>query len=109
MWLNFIQKSNTWYVNNSKKKETAEAFYLLAKINIEESFDFSTTKELLEKSKNEKTARDVAVRSRNFVIHQRRHCLPSARLHSEQRPGISKIASVANRDSQFEQKRERSF
>ena len=42
--------------DNSKKKETAEAFYLLAKINIEESFDFSTTKELLEKSKNEKSS-----------------------------------------------------
>ncbi|OUW20561.1 MAG: hypothetical protein CBD21_03005 [bacterium TMED161] len=42
--------------DNSKKKETAEAFYLLAKINIEESFDFSITKELLEKSKNEKSS-----------------------------------------------------
>ena len=42
--------------DNSKKKETAEAFYLLAKINIEESFNFSTTKELLEKSKNEKSS-----------------------------------------------------
>ncbi len=42
--------------DNSKKKETAEAFYLLAKINIEESFDFSTAKELLEKSKNEKSS-----------------------------------------------------
>ena len=42
--------------DNSKKKETAEAFYLLAKINIEESFDFSGAKELLEKSKNEKSS-----------------------------------------------------
>ena len=42
--------------DNSKKKETAEAFYLLAKINIEESFDFNTTKDLLEKSKNEKSS-----------------------------------------------------
>ena len=41
---------------NSKKKETSEAYYLLAKINMEEEFNFDTIKELLEKSKTEKSS-----------------------------------------------------
>jgi len=40
---------------NSKKNETSEAYYFLAKINIEEEFNFDTIKELLENSKNEKS------------------------------------------------------
>jgi len=41
---------------NSKKNETSEAYYLLAKINMEEEFNFDTIKELLEKSKTEKSS-----------------------------------------------------
>ena len=41
---------------NSKKKETAEAYYLLARINMNELFDFTAIKELLEKSKDEKSS-----------------------------------------------------
>ena len=42
--------------DNSKKKETSEAYYLLAKINMEEVFDFDTIKEFLENSKDEKSS-----------------------------------------------------
>jgi len=42
--------------DNSKKKETAEAYYLLARINMDELFDFTSIKELLEKSKEEKSS-----------------------------------------------------
>ena len=41
---------------NSKKRETSEAYYLLAKINMKEEFNFETIKELLKKSKEEKSS-----------------------------------------------------
>ena len=41
---------------NSKKKETAEAYYYLAKISMDEGFDLLIIKDLLEKSKSERSS-----------------------------------------------------
>jgi len=52
---------------NNKKKETSEAYYFLAKINMDEEFNFDVMKELLEKSKSEKSSSKYGKLSKKMI------------------------------------------